>query len=362
MTRTSAFLAGLLGTCAMALHQAEAADPSLGAGPKVAVSSITQSLPSLPQYTRIELPIYRDKVPQWSGGRVSFTPSTWAESGVSGSDILRLIRQGQAEIGAAPFATVSGDLPFLEVVDLAGLSPTIEMAHRITDAVIPVANKELERFGVRIIGSYPFPANIPFCREPLKGLADLKARKVRTFAPSQNDLMGDLGAQSVSIGFPEVYPALATGVADCAITAALSGNAAKWPEVTRTMYDLPVSWGTGGYFVNLRWWNAQTPEVRVFLEGVYAQITEQEWQLGADGSAAGVACNIGNAADCKLGTLVTKNPMTVVEPSEADKATLRRVLETVVIPRWVKRCGKPECATEFNQSVAPIVGFKYEAK
>jgi TRAP-type C4-dicarboxylate transport system substrate-binding protein len=355
-------VAALIGTCfAMVWQSAHAADPVLAAGPKVTITSITQSLPSLPQYTQVELPIYRDKVPKWSNGRVVFQPSTWAESSVSGNDILRLIRGGQAEIGASPFASVSGDLPFLEVVDLAGASPTIEMARRITDAVIPEANKQLAKFGVRIIGSYPFPANIMFCREPIKSLADLKARKVRTFGPSQSDLMSQLGAQSVNIGFPEVYPALSTGVADCAITAALSGNAAKWPEVTRSMYDLPISWGTGGYFVNLKWWNSQAPEVRQFIEAVYAQITEAEWKLGADGTAAGVACNIGDTKACHLGTVVTKNPMTVVEPTDADKAKLRDVLQNVIVPRWVKRCGA-DCGKAFNESVAPVVGFKYEGK
>ena len=362
-------VAALLGTClALTLPSAQAADasvssgatPSLAAGPKVSISSITQSLPSLPQYTQVEMPIYK-KVPEWSHGRVTFQPSTWAESSVSGSDILRLIREEQAEIGAAPFATVSGDLPFLEVADLAGESPTIEMARKITDAVIPEANKQLERFGVKIIGSYPFPANILFCRQPVANLDALKARKVRTFGPSQNDLMGQLGAQSVSIGFPEVYPALSTGVADCAITAAMSANAAKWPEVTRSMYNLPISWGTGGYFVNLRWWNKQTPEVRTFLTAVYAQITEQEWKLGADGTAAGVACNIGDAKNCHLGTLVTSHPMTVVEPSAADKAKLQTLLRTVIVPNWVKRCGAA-CGVAFNESVAPVLGFKYEAK
>ncbi|QGZ66099.1 TRAP transporter substrate-binding protein [Paraburkholderia acidisoli] len=351
-------ITALLATCfAFTIQTASAADPALAAGgDKVQITSITQSLPSLPQYTQVEMPIYK-KVPAWSHGRVTFQPSTWAESSVNGSDILRLIREGQAEIGAAPFATVSGDLPFLEVVDLAGASPTIEMAHKITDAVIPQANKQLERFGVRIIGSYPFPANVLFCRQPVKNLEDLKARKVRTFGPSQNDLVSQLGAQSVSIGFPEVYPALSTGVADCAITAALSANAAKWPEVTRAMYDLPISWGTGGYFVNLRWWNGLKPEVRSFLEAVYAQITEQEWKLGADGTKAGIACNIGDAKGCHLGTLVTNNPMTVVEPSAEDKAKLQNILRTVIVPRWAKRCGSA-CSAAFNESVAPVVGFK----
>ena len=341
---------------------AYAADPTLGDGGKVQITSITQSLPSLPQYTQVELPYYKDKIPAWSSGRVTFQPSTWAESGISGNDILRLIRQGQAEIGAAPFATVSGDLPFLEVIDLSGLSPNIDQARAVAKAAIGVANEQLVKYGVKIIGSYPFPANILFCRDSVKGLTDLKARKVRTFGPSQNDVMSEFGAQTVSIGFPEVYPALATGVADCAITAALSANAAKWPEVTRTQYDLPLSWGTGGYFVNLRWWNGLAPDVRKFIEDVYARIEDDEWELGRVGTKAGVACNAGDAANCKLGNLISNKPMTVVEPTAVDKDKLVEILKAKVVPRWVKRCGGAACGDAFNKTIAPVVGFRYEGQ
>ena len=331
---------------------------SIQPNPKVTITSITQSLPSLPQYAKVELPYYRDKVPQWSGGRVEFRASTWQKSGVTGTDILRLIRQGQADIGAAPLSSVAGDVPFLEVADLAALSPTIDQARNITRAVTAAANRELERFGIRIIANHPFPANIIFCRDAINNLGDLKGRKVRTFGPSQNDLMSELGAQTVSIGFPDVYPALERGVADCAITAALSGNAAKWFEVTKHMYLLPVSWGIGGYYVNLRWWNGLAPEVRSFVEQLYGLIENDQWALGRDGTADGVACNIGDANGCKAGNLIRRNPMTAVEPSVEDKARVQSILEKTVTPAWARRCGAERCKALFNEIVAPIVGYK----
>lgn len=349
-------------TATVAASWALAQTPTVAPGPKVTITSITQSLPSLPQYSKVELPYYRDKVPQWSGGRIEFKNSTWAESGVSGSDILRLIRQGQADIGASPLGTVAGDAPFLEVADLAGLSPTVEQAQKIAAAVTGAANKQLEQFGIRIIATYPFPANLIFCRDSLSSLSDLKGRKVRTFGPSLADFVGELGAQAVSIGFPEVYPALERGVADCAITAGLSANAAKWFEVTRYMYMLPVSWGTGGYYVNLRWWNSLAPEVRSFVEKLYAMIEADEWALGRDGAADGLACNTGKADGCKSGTLVQKNPLVPVNPSPEDQAKLRGILEKTVVPAWVKRCGGERCAALFNEIVAPIVGFRTAAK
>jgi TRAP-type transport system periplasmic protein len=49
-----------------------------------------------------------------------------------------------------------------------------------------------------------------------------------------------------------------------------------------------------------------------------------------------------------------------VEATPEDKATLRKIVETVVIPGWVKRCGS-RCGDVYNEVVAPITGLKFTA-
>lgn len=334
-----------------------AAQP-LPAGPKVTVTMATQPGPGLPQFTRVDVPMLREQVPQKSGGRVEIKLASWPEMNLNGPELIRLVRSGQVDIGAAPLPTVSGDVPFLDAVDLAGLNPTIEVAEKVARAMVPLANKELERTGTRLLAVYPFPAQVFFCRVPVKSLADLKGKKVRTHGGSLNDLMSAIGAQPVGIGFPEVYSALDKGVADCAITGTSSGNGAKWYEVTSTLYTLPVGWAVAGYFVNVSWWSRLDPAVRAFLEGTLKQVETAQWALGREATADGVACNSGNAAGCKIGTLVSGKPMTVVQPTEADRATVRSLLSEKVLPAWVQRCGA-RCADIFNQNIAPLTGVTY---
>jgi TRAP-type transport system periplasmic protein len=105
------------------------------------------------------------------------------------------------------------------------------MGRKVAEAVMPELNKELERFNVRIIATYPFPAQVFFCRDPITSLADVKGRRVRTPGGSQNDFIQAIGGQPVAIGFPEVYSALERGVVDCAVTGTATGNGARWYEV-----------------------------------------------------------------------------------------------------------------------------------
>ncbi len=335
--------------------------PTLGPGPKLKIVTVTQSGPTVPQFTKVDVPYFRDLVPQKTGGRIEMTYASWPELNLTGQEIIRLTRSGQVDIGGAPLSTVSGDVPILDGIDLAGLNPDIAQARKVAEAMIPVANKDLEKFNTKIIGVFPYPAQVLFCKKALTGLADLKGRKVRTFGPSLNDFVLAVGGQPISIGFPEVYSALERGVADCAVTGTGSGNAAKWFEVSTTLYTLTVSWSTSAYYANLGWWTKLDPAVRDFMVALFTEVQDKQWQLGADATQDGIDCNIGKASGCTINTLVTKDPMVEVKPSDADKKWLRDILVENVLPGWVKRCGE-RCGTIYNEVMAPITGIKYAAK
>ncbi|WP_207537179.1 TRAP transporter substrate-binding protein [Sabulicella rubraurantiaca] len=326
-------------------------------GPRIAVTAITQPLPTQPQYTRVDQPLIRDGLRAASNGRIEVTLATHAERNLSGTEIVRLVRSGQAEIGAGTLTTLSGDVPILDGIDLSGLAPDINLARRIADAMVPVANRDMERFGTRIIATYPFPAQVVFCRQPFTSLADLRGRRIRTFGNSLVDFFNALGAQPTSIGFPEVYSALERGVVDCAITGSGSGAAARWPEVSTHISDLPVSWAVAAYIVNVSWLNRQEPAVRELIERTFREVSDRQWALGAEATRDGIDCNIGNREACKIHQLATR-PMTEVKATEADRAETRRIFEQVVLPGWVRRCGA-RCGEVYNQVVAPLNGIRF---
>jgi TRAP-type transport system periplasmic protein len=333
----------------------------LPAGPKVTVTMVTQLSPTIPQYLRVDIPMLREGIPQRSGGRIEVTLQSWPERNLTGPELLRVLRAGQIDVGGIALPTVAGDAPLLDIIDLAGLLTSHEQGRRVAEAVMPEINKELERFNVRVIATYPFPAQVFFCRDPITSLADVKGRRVRTPGGSQNDFIQAIGGQPVAIGFPEVYSALERGVVDCAVTGTATGNGARWYEVTRHLYTLPVQWGVAAYGVNLAWWNRLDPAVRNFLQKVMTEVEDAQWKLGLELTEDGIACNGGNKDGCKIGRLVEARPMTVTRGTEADMAALRNSLTSVVLPAWVKRCGD-RCGETYNRLVAPITGIRYEPR
>jgi TRAP-type C4-dicarboxylate transport system substrate-binding protein len=327
-------------------------------GPRVNLQIVTQPGPALPQFTRVDIPMLREGVPQRSGGRINVTLASWPERNLNGPEILRLVRSGQVDAGAVPLGTASGDVPLADGIDLAGLNPTLTQARRVATAMVPELNKELERFGVKIVATYPFPGQVFFCRDQVRSLADLRGKRVRTSGGSTNDFVSAIGAQPTAVGFPEVYAALERGVVDCAVTGTASGNGARWYEVTQSLYMLPLSWSISVYVVNLNWWNRLDPQVRTFLEGTFKQVEEAQWSLGNETTADGLACNTGNRQSCKIGRLVENRPMTSFDPVPADADLLRTTLRSTVLPAWVSRCGE-RCGEIYNRVIAPITEVQF---
>src|SRR5215831_10352263 len=144
--RKAMAVAGSLAILGVVAGAARAEIPPLGPGPKLKIATVTQSGPTTLQYSKVDVPYFREIVPQKSGGRIEVTVATWAELNLSGQEIIRLTRSGQVDIGAAPLSTVSGDVPLLDGVDLAGLNPDIAQARKVATAMIPAANKDLEKF------------------------------------------------------------------------------------------------------------------------------------------------------------------------------------------------------------------------
>jgi TRAP-type C4-dicarboxylate transport system substrate-binding protein len=349
-------LAGAV-ACAMSLPVAA---QELPAGPKVRLLAVTQVLTNLPQYTRVDQPVLRDELPKKSGGRVEVQLYSWPERNVNGPEVLRLVRSGQVDVSSAPLGMVAGDAPILDGMDLAGLAQDIRQARRIADALVPAANKDLERMGIKIVGTLAFSKQVMFCRKPVPSLTDLQGMKVRAAGPSLGDLVKAFNGQPVSVNFGEVYTALERGTIDCAVTGTGGGNSAKWTEVTTHLVNYPMQWAVAGYYVNLGWWNKLDAPVRNLLERTFQDITDRQWALGEEITEDGLACNFGNAGGCKIHTLL-KKPMVEVKADAGAAATVRKQLVEVVLPGWVKRCGE-RCGQIYNDVVAPISGVKYTAR
>jgi len=312
---------------------------------------------NLSQYKNFEQPFWTKDVTAASKGAITAEITPFNEMGLKGAEIFRLMRLGVIDFGSTVLGYVAGDDARNEAVDLAGLSPDIETARKVSDAYKPIYDKFYrEKFGLQVLGIWPYSAQVLFCNGELKSLADIKGKKVRTGNRTLAELVDALGGTGVTLAFSEVVPALQNKVVDCAITGTLSGNSAKWHEVATYIYALPVGWSHVMHAVNAKRWDGLDPKVRTFLQAEITKLEDSIWKAAADESQQGIDCNIGKDT-CTMGT---KAKMSLLPVSDADRALLKKVLNETVVPKWAARC-PGDCVPNWNATVGKIVGITAKA-
>lgn len=314
---------------------------------------------NLTQYKNFEQPFWTKQIPERSRGAITAEITPFNEMGLKGAEITRLMKVGVIDFGSTVLGYVAADDARNEAIDLAGIAPDVLIARKVTEVYKPVYDKFYrEKFGIKILGIWPYSAQVLFCNGEIKGLADLKGKKVRTAGRSLAEFVEALGGTGVTMAFNEVVPALQNKVIDCAITGTLSGNSAKWHEVTTHVYTLPLGWSQVMHGVNLKTWERLDPKVRKFLENEITRLEDEIWKSAAIETQDGFDCNAGKST-CKAGT---KAKLTLVPVSEGDKALRRRVLTESVLPKWAARCGDKECVDSWNKTIGKSIGIFAEAK
>lgn len=313
---------------------------------------VVGGLSNLTAYQDYEKPFWTKTIPEKSKGQVTAEIKGFNEMGLKGPELLRLMSQGVVEFGTATLSYFASDNPINEAIDLAGLAPDVKTAREVTDAFAPVLAKTYgDGSNVRLLGISTYPAQVLFCNAEMKGLADLKGKKVRTSSRTQAEFVEAFGGSSVTMAFGEVVPALQNKVVDCAITGSLSGYSAKWYEVSTHLLALPINWNQQIHAVNDKAWQKLDPKVQTFLQTNIDGLVNDIWTAAAKQTQQGYDCNTGAAA-CPFDV---KGKMVLVTPTDADKALLKKVLQDQILPKWAARCSA-ECVASFNATVGKTLG------
>ncbi len=105
---------------------------------------------------------------------VSVVYNTMDAIGVEAADALRNIRSGAFDVMSVQIGMASRDEPFLEGIDLAGVSPDLDAQRQAVEAVREAFDARLqERFNTKLMTLWPFGPQMMFCngrrcRRPLR--------------------------------------------------------------------------------------------------------------------------------------------------------------------------------------------------
>lgn len=300
-----------------------------------------------------EIPFWRETIPRASNGAITVDITPLDQMGIDDKTMLRLLRLGVMDFASMDISKMAGDDPRFEGCDLAGVTLDIARARAACDAWRPIIDRQMQRnWNARLLAFGGNPPQVFWCRSVIRGLEDLRGKKIRVFNNTMRDFLQGVGATAVSMAFAEVVPALNNGVVDCAVTGSLSGNTAGWAEVTRSIYPMSLGWSINVLAVNLNTWNRLDPRVQAFFLEQTRAYEDRMWNTLREATAQADNCNTGRQP-CTMGRLAN---MTVVPVRPEEEAQHRRLVEGAVLANWARRCGA-ECAREWNETVGRTLGL-----
>ncbi len=299
--------------------------------------------------------LWADVLTAASGGKLTANAKPYTELGLSGYEVIKLLKLGTMDAVHALTTYTSQDSPALEGIDLAGVFQDFDTYRAALKAYEPIIRRELKvKYNAELIMLYTFPSQQLWCKleEGEGSLKSLAGKKIRTYSTSLGDFIEGLGAAAVTLAFAEVVPALQKGVADCGITGTGPAYNAKWWQVVTHNVQVRLGYAATFMAFNGDTWASLSDDTKALIKKTAAQVEGEIWDSIVTTDATALACNA--AGPCPWGE---PGGMTPVEPSAADQALLKDIVENFVLKRFAERCGRA-CAEEWNATMGEIAGVK----
>ncbi len=240
-------------------------------------------------------------------------------------DIKRAVQTGQAQAGEVLLSLHENENPIFGLDVVPFLATSFEQSKKLWDASKPAIEQALDKQGLKLLYTTPWPPQGIYTKKDVNSVADLKGLKWRAYNVGTSRIAELVGAQPVTVQAAELPQALATGVVDGLMTSSATGVDSKiWESLTH-YYDTQAWIPKNVIFVNKAAFAALDPAVQKAVTDAAAAAETRGWTLAAEKTKS------------YMDTL-KQNGMQVLEPSAELKTGLSEV-GAKLTEDWSKKAG-----------------------
>ena len=161
------------------------------------------------------------------------------QGGVAGSerDVIRKMKAGQMDAAGLTSIGLGQIARPVTIMQMPGIFANYKQLNSVRETMAPEFEKLFNESGYSLMGWGDAGFARIFAKQPILKPSDYK--KVRPWVPKADpvtpEMMKMVGANGVSLGIPEVLPALQTGMVDCVTASAVAAVALQWVRHTTHM-------------------------------------------------------------------------------------------------------------------------------
>jgi TRAP-type transport system periplasmic protein len=303
----------------------------------MAATAVALSLPAMAQ-TKWDLPAaypatnfhsvnltqFAEDVAKASGGKLNITVHAGA-SLFKAPEIKRAVQGGQAQIGEILLVNFQNEWQLFGADGLPFLATSYDESMKLYQAQKPFLEKKLAEQGMMLLYAVAWPPQGIYAKKPINAAADLRGVKWRAYSPATSRIAELVGAQPVTVQAAELSQAMATGVVESYMSSGSTGVDTKTYEHLKFYYDTQAWLPKNAIIVNKRAFDALDKPTQDALLKAAADAEKRGWE-------ASKKVNVDS-----LNTLKA-NGVNVAPPSDALKADMRKVGETLV-KEWLDKAG-----------------------
>jgi TRAP-type C4-dicarboxylate transport system substrate-binding protein len=240
-------------------------------------------------------------------------------------EIKRAVQGGQAQAGEILLVNFENENPLYGLDGVPFLATSYGEAAKLYKAEKKALADLMEKQGMMVLYTVPWPPQGIYANRTLNGTADMKGLKWRAYSPATSKIAELVGAQPVTVQAAEVSQALATGVIDSYMSSGATGYDSKTYETIKKFYDTQAWLPKNAVIVNKKAFDALDKPTQAALLKAAAEAETRGWKLSEEKNG------------WYLDQLKGKG-MTVVPPSPELMADLRKV-GNYMLAEWQKKSG-----------------------
>ncbi|MBO0903161.1 TRAP transporter substrate-binding protein [Jiella sonneratiae] len=265
-----------------------------------------------------------EEVNQAAGDAVKITVHN-NQSLIKHPDIKNSVRDGIVPIGELLVSRLSNEDPIFGVDSVPFLATSYEEAKKLYDAQKPFMEKALQKQGLKLLFSVPWPPQGLYTKTDVTKMGDLEGKSFRAYNKSTEELAKEAGMIPTQIEASDIPTAFSTGRVEAMMTSPSTGVDSKAWDFLSNYYTLNAWLPRNMVIVNEQAFEGLPKEAQDAVEKAAAEAETRGWQASEEETK-------------RTTDLLKQNGIKVEEPSDDLKQGFKKIGETLT-EAWKNEAG-----------------------
>ncbi len=240
-------------------------------------------------------------------------------------EIKNATRSGQVPIGEFYMGLLANENPAFAIDTQPFLATNYDDAAKLWSAQRPIVEKLLDKQGLMVLYSVPWPGQSLYTKKPVSKVSDLAGLKFRTYNATLERFVKHAGAAPTQVEVPDIAQAFSTGRVEAMITSPSTGANSKAWDFVNIYTDIQAWVPKNVVVVNKSAFRKLDKPVQAAVLEAAKAAEKRGWQMSMKETDAKVA-------------IMKKNGMKIVKPSDELMKGLREI-GTKMMADWKKSAG-----------------------